>query len=135
MNIEMISNSFWLAYGVRYSQPGKALASYIEYNFRHTTHSFQRAAQRGLDNRKISAILEYGETYSRQGLTYYVLGEHNTPSHLKKELEKIKNSVVVLASDSGVVLTCYRTANGHKHIKSKQKNIRAVRFPGDKAAA
>jgi hypothetical protein len=123
MDIDMISNSFRLEYGVRYTMPNKALASYIQYNFRHTTHSFQRAAQRGLDNKKISAILEYGESYFKQGLTYYVLGEHNIPSHLKKELEKIKNSVVVVISDSGVVLTCYRTSNGHKHIKSKQKSL------------
>jgi hypothetical protein len=125
MDIEMISNSRWLAYGVRYPKPDKAPASYIQYSFRHTAHSFQRAAQRGLDNKKISAILEYGESYFKQGLTYYVLGEHNIPSHLKKELEKVKNSVVIVRSDCGVVLTCYRTSNGHKHIKLKPKSLAA----------
>jgi hypothetical protein len=130
MNIEMISNNVWLAYGVRYAMPGKALASYIQCSFYHTTHSFQRAAQRGLDNRKISAILEYGESYFKQGLTYYVLGEHNIPFNLKKELEKVKNSVVVVGSDSGVVLTCYRTSHGHRHIKTKSKSLAGRHFKG-----
>jgi hypothetical protein len=122
MNIEMISNSFWLAYAVRYDQPHEPTPGSMQFNFSHTTHSFVRAAQRGLDNKKISAIIEYGESYCKQGLTYYVLGTQNVPAHLKKSLEKVKNSVVVVCNDS-VVLTCYRTARGHRQIKAKGKTL------------
>lgn len=122
MHIEMIDNSFRLEYAVHYQLPDELVDRSMQFHFRHSNHSFTRAAQRGLDNKKISAVLEFGESYCKQGLTYYVLGEHNIPEHLKKSLEKIKNSVVVVNSNS-CLLTCYRTARGHKRIKAKNKTL------------
>ncbi len=41
----------------------------IEFTFEHTEHSYLRARQRGINNQKIVAALQYGENVYKQGLT------------------------------------------------------------------
>jgi hypothetical protein len=91
--------------------------------FRHTKHSFQRAAQRGINLKKVSPVLEYGESYFKQGLIYYILGENNIPKSLSKERKKLRNLVVIVAGDSNQVITCYRSNNPFKNIKTKSKRL------------
>lgn len=92
-------------------------------NFRHTKHSFLRAAQRGIDNEKITTALEFGDNFFKQGLIYYVLGENNMPDRYKKESKKLLNTVVVVSGDSNEVITCYRSKNPFKHLKKKSKKL------------
>lgn len=91
--------------------------------FRHSRHSFIRAAQRGIDNDKISATLKFGDNFFKQGLIYYVLGENNIPESLSKESKKLQNTVVVVSGDSDEVITCYRSKNPFKHLKKKSKQL------------
>ena len=96
----------------------------VELKFEHSTHSFQRASQRGLNTNKISIALEYGECFFKQGLIYYVLGERNLPKHLSKcERQQFKNIVVVVAGDENKVITCYRSNNPFKNIRLKSKSL------------
>lgn len=101
----------------------KTSSKYIDFNFRHTQHSFLRAAQRGINQRKIKAALQYGESIYKQGLIYFILGECNIPDTLIKEKEKLKNTVVVVSGKSNEVITCYRSANPFKYIKHKSKKL------------
>ena len=96
---------------------------YIDFNFKHTQHSFIRASQRGINSSKINAALQYGESVYKQGLIYFILGEHNIPDSLIKEKEKLKNTVVVVSGDSNEVITCYRSPNPFKNIKLKSKRL------------
>ena len=123
MEIEIIRHYRYLNYAVHYRRPDEFLCNFIRFNFRHTRHSSKRAAQRGFTADKIIAALEYGESYYKQGLEYYVLGENDIPEGLYKQREKLKNTVVVVDGNTGTVLTCYRSANPHKHIKRKQKQL------------
>ena len=90
--------------------------------FSHSQHSFKRANQRNISSRNISEVIEYGKAFFKQGLVFYVLGEHNLPKSLNQN-DKSKNIVVIIAGDSNTILTCYRSKNPYKHIKKKQKTL------------
>lgn len=94
-----------------------------QMKFEHTEHSFNRSVQRGIDSKKISAAIEYGEDFYKQGMVYYILGEKNIPETLEKERNSLKNIVVIISGDSNKVITCYRSKNPFKHIKTKSKRL------------
>lgn len=96
---------------------------FIDFSFKHTHHSFLRAAQRGITQRKIKAALQYGESIYKQGLIYFILGESNIPDSLIKEKDKLKNTVVIVSGNSNEVITCYRSADPYRNIKHKSKKL------------
>jgi hypothetical protein len=89
--------------------------------FEHSAHSYIRASQRGIDGDKLSVALLYGEVFNKQGLIYYVLGEHNIPDILAREKNRLANTIVVVAGDTNKIITCYRSRHPFKHIKNKSK--------------
>ena len=92
--------------------------------FNHSYHSFKRANERNINPENISDVIEYGKAFFKQGLVFYVLGEHQLPDELiQKGHDKSQNIVVVIAGDSNTILTCYRSKNPFKHIKNKQKYL------------
>ena len=95
----------------------------MEFTFEHTEHSYLRARQRGFNNQKIVATLQYGETVYKQGLIYFILGENNIPDSLCKKKEQLKNIVVIVSGDSNQVITCYRSANPFKNIRTKSEKL------------
>ena len=95
----------------------------IEFTFEHTEHSYLRARQRGFNTQKIIATLQYGENVYKQGLIYYILGENNIPDSLSKQKEQLKNTVVIVSGDSNQVITCYRSANPFKNIRTKSEKL------------
>ena len=95
----------------------------ITFNFKHTQHSFLRSAQRGINNKKIAVALQYGENIFKQGLIYYILGENNIPDSLCKQKEQLKNTIVIVSGDSNQVITCYRSANPFKNIRTKSEKL------------
>ncbi|WP_452228972.1 DUF4258 domain-containing protein [Lacinutrix sp. MEBiC02404] len=93
-------------------------------SFNHSKHSFKRANERNINHENISDVIEYGKAFFKQGLVFYVLGEHQLPDALiQKGHDKSQNIIVVIAGDSNTILTCYRSKNPFKHIKKKQKNL------------
>lgn len=95
----------------------------VEFTFKHTDHSFQRACQRGINQVKIIAALQFGETVYKQGLIYYILGENNIPESLSRNRKQLKNTVVIVAGDSNQVITCYRSPNPFKNIRLKSERL------------
>ena len=97
--------------------------------FNHSYHSLKRANERNINPQNISDVIEYGKAFFKQGLVFYVLGEHQLPDALiQKGRSKSQNIVVVIAGDSNTILTCYRSKNPFKHIKHKQKHL-SNRYP------
>lgn len=95
----------------------------MELVFEHTKHSYLRSRQRGFSKQKIAAALQYGESIYKQGLIYFVLGENNIPDSLFMHKELLKNTVVIVSGDSNQVITCYRSANPFKNIRTKSKRL------------
>lgn len=93
-----------------------------QYQFTHTLHSAERASQRGIGNEQLALALAYGETYHKQGLIFYVLGEKNLPTNLRRT-QNVRNIIVVVNGDTGQVLTCYRNPDPHKYIRLKPKRL------------
>lgn len=89
----------------------------------HTVHSKARAAQRCIDMQRIDTVVTYGKSVSKQGLIFMYIGKDQVPMHLARQRDKYANTVVVLAGDSGTVITCYRCPNPAKHLRQKQKNL------------
>lgn len=103
----------------------------VSFQFRHSEHSFKRSAQRGIENTKILAALQYGEVIYKQGLLYHVLGEKDIPAHLLKLKDRIKDTVVIVSGRSNQIITCYRRHRPFKYIRNKSKQL----FKGFKEAA
>ncbi|SOD96430.1 hypothetical protein [Spirosoma fluviale] len=93
-----------------------------QYQFRHTHHSLERASQRSIGKEQLALALAYGETYHKQGLIFYVLGEKKLPAALCRKINA-RNIVVVVNGDSGQILTCYRNPDPHKYIRLKTKRL------------
>lgn len=95
----------------------------IEFTFEHTQHSYLRARQRGFNHQKIVAALQFGENVYKQGLIYFILGEKNIPISLSKQKEQLKNTVVIVSGESNKIITCYRSANAFKNIRTKSEKL------------
>jgi hypothetical protein len=91
--------------------------------FEHTNHSLYRSDQRGISKSKISITLEYGTTFFKQGIIYYILSKKDIPNFLTKDKSHLKNTVVIVSGDSNQVLTCYRSSNPLKNMKHKSKEF------------
>jgi len=77
----------------------------IDFNFRHSNHSFKRCSQRGIDKDKISIAITHGECVYKQGLIYFILGEHNIPGSLQKDNSRLKNIVVLVSGKTNEIIT------------------------------
>jgi len=95
----------------------------MEYQLMHSSHSKVRSKQRGITNEAIAIATEFGTCYYGQGLNFYVLGKKEVPNHLKKYSSKFENTIIVVASDTNKVITCYRNSNPHNWIKHKRKDL------------
>ena len=95
----------------------------VKFHFKHTRHSHLRACQRSIGSLKINTALQYGTSVYKQGLIYFILGENNIPEALIKQKEQLKNTVVIVAGDSNEVITCYRSANPFKNIRTKSERL------------
>jgi len=95
----------------------------MNFNFKHTRHSFLRASQRGINSNKIAIALQFGDNIYKQGLIYFILGENNIPASLSKDKDKLINTVVVVSGNSNEVITCYRSSNPFRNIRVKSKKL------------
>ena len=102
-------------------------AQSIEVIHTHSRHSHLRACQRSLNRDKITIVLQYGEAVYKQGLVFYILGEKNIPPAFIKRKDTLKNTIVVVSGRSNQLITCYRSSNPFKNIKTKSKKL-SVRY-------
>ena len=93
---------------------------YGSYHIAHTSHSRTRASQRGINDKLIPYVLEFGEFFRKQGLRFYAVAMKHLPKHMDHHLrEKLNNLVVVMSGDSNDIITCYKANNAVKHVQRK----------------
>lgn len=95
----------------------------MDFSIQLSRHALKRSSQRGIDSYKLALALEYGEVFMKQGLMYYVLGENNLPDSISANSNHVKNIVVVCNSQTGEVITCYRSSTAFSRIKHKSKRL------------
>jgi hypothetical protein len=95
----------------------------MDFSIQLSRHAVKRSSQRGIDSYKLALALEYGEMFMKQGLIYYVLGEKNLPESLSANSNNVKNIVLVCNSQTGEVITCYRSSRAFSRIKHKSKRL------------
>jgi hypothetical protein len=97
----------------------------FEYPVSHSLHSRYRADQRGISVEHIQEALNYSISYFKQGLIFHIVKNKLLPDKLNKEIRrKIKNLVIIIAGDSGTIITCYRSKNAMHDIKKKSKVLK-----------
>lgn len=98
-----------------------------EFKMTLSKHSNERINQRCISREAIEIAMIYGEEFFKQGLIFHVVGETNVPELVDPQLKKkCKNLVVVVAGDSGEIITSYRNKNPFRHIKKKSKRLRTM---------
>jgi hypothetical protein len=88
------------------------------YLVKHTRHSQTRSSQRGINNRIITLAIEYGRPILKYGLEFYVMSHKAQPHHSEDKDIKLKNTVVIL-SENGQIVTCYKGSNAFKKLQRK----------------
>lgn len=96
-----------------------------EYRFAWslTNHCETRMAQRGLTYEHVLMAMEYGRMVFKQGLTFYVVTRRSLPKGLDSSLASKLDNLVVVVSEDGAVITCYKSKNGIKHIRRKSNHL------------
>lgn len=92
-----------------------------EFEFTHSSHSMERAAQRGINNLRLTLALVHGISIRKQGYEFCILGVDRIPDEFLKFKAQLKNTVVVMDGDSDTLVTCYRSKDPYKHIRKKSK--------------
>jgi len=95
---------------------------YMDYLL--SKHLLTRMDQRGISKDMLEIILLYGKTIFKEGLTYYYMTYKNLPETMSNQLRDRMNNIVLVVDDSSsLILTAYRSRNGLKHVKKKQKRL------------
>lgn len=102
----------------------KEMTPIVEFDVVLSQHSEERSIKRSISEQAIKIALIYGDTFYKQGLVYYVMGEKNVPELVHPQVrKKCKNLVVIASGDDHTVVTMYRSKNPFRHIKSKPKRL------------
>ena len=95
---------------------------YVEYS--KTRHFEKRICQRNFEDDLIKTVFDYGKTFFKQGLIFYVLGKNNLPKNLPNQKRKrYKDVIVVVCGDTSQIITAYRSKKPFKHVKKKQNRL------------
>ena len=89
----------------------------------HSVHSYQRSSQRGIRTLWIKTVIQQGRVVYRQGYKFFFMTDKELCYYDPEMQERLRNLVVVLASDSNRVVTCYKNRNAVKRIKRKNKRL------------
>ena len=119
---------------VKYSKPSKnelnllmkTTKGYRKLSWELTKHASQRISQRMRNYKAIMLVMDYGKVIFKQGLTYYIATKKCFPKGFDNSLLSELNNTVVVASDDGANITCYKNAGSLKHIMKKQCRLAAA---------
>jgi len=91
-----------------------------------TNHAQKRISQRAKNYESILITIEYGECLFKQNLCFYIATNKSLPKHIDPKLRNAALNTVVVVSNDGAIITCYKCASGLKKIK--KKSARLYRF-------
>ena len=83
-------------------------------------HARKRMAQRGIGQEALAMVLRYGRRVHAAGAWFVFLGYRDVPARLRRELEALVGTTVVLDPTGHLVLTCYRNRGASRLIRRKQ---------------
>jgi hypothetical protein len=85
-----------------------------------TRHFLERASQRGLRPHVLDFILVFGVGTHAAGATSWTVLEHALPADLRgTELARRARDWIVVETDEGWLLTCYRRTNAGRFLREK----------------
>ena len=67
--------------------------------------------------------LEYGECIFKQNLCFYVATNKSLPKQIDSKLRDAALNIIVVVSNDGSIITCYKSAKGIKTLKKKSKRL------------
>jgi|SaaInlStandDraft_1057018.scaffolds.fasta_scaffold240988_1 hypothetical protein len=88
-----------------------------------TNHAQKRISQRAKNYDCILIALEYGECIFKQNLCFYVATNKSLPKQIDSKLRDAALNTVVVVSNDGSIITCYKSAKGIKTLKKKSKRL------------
>ncbi len=89
-------------------------------------HFRERQAKRGLREQVLEFLLTFGTEIKKAGARFYVLYDRQYDGGAERNLWELARHWVVVVSDDGCLLTCYRGRNVHHHINRKSKIDRSA---------
>ena len=104
----------------------KTTHGYRKLSWEITKHARKRISQRFRNYKAVMIVMEYGEVIFKQGLTYYIATKNCFPKNFDNSLLCELNNTVVVASDDGSIITCYKNVGSLKNIMKKQCRLAAV---------
>ena len=98
----------------------KSTRGYRKLSWEITKHARKRISQRVRNYQAVMYVMEFGQVVFKQGLTYYIATKKCFPKHFDKSLLSELANTVVVASNDGAIITCYKNTGSLKHIMKKQ---------------
>jgi len=116
---------------VKYSKASEYEMNYLmktTHGFRKlswviTKHARKRISQRVRNYEAVMLVMDYGKVIFKQGLTYYIATKKCFPKGFDNSLLSELNNTVVVASDDGAIITCYKNSGSLKHIMKKRSRL------------
>jgi len=98
----------------------KSTRGYRKLSWEITKHARKRISQRVRNYQAVMYVMEFGQVVFKQGLTYYIATKKCFPKHFDNSLLGELANTVVVASNDGAIITCYKNSGSLKHIMKKQ---------------
>lgn len=96
----------------------------------HTVHSRQRAAQRGLSEKEIEYVFQFGSRFHREGaLIYYLRNQDVPPCDRRKDWPmQLVGTALIVDRDGRTLLTTWRNRRRGLKIIRKKPTYRCSTF-------
>lgn len=94
--------------------------------WKQSFHAQKRASQRGFTYTDILMAMDFAETYSKQGLLYYVVLKKKLPKSVPSKIQEKLNNMVIITNGEGELITCYKSDKASKNIRKKRKNLSKI---------
>ena len=101
----------------------KTTMGYRNLSWELTKHASKRISQRMRNYKAIMLVMDYGKVIFKQGCTFYIATKKSFPRSFDKSLLRELINTVVVTSNDGAILTCYKNEKSLKHIMKKQKYL------------
>lgn len=92
-------------------------------NIQLSNHAAKRVSQRGIEPAVIAEIVQYGTRIYKQGFVFHFMPKADIQLYYHKDDRKRFESVIVLTSQDGCVVTTYRNPDAVGEIKRKSKRL------------
>lgn len=108
----------WLSTG----SPMKTTNQTNNMTYISTHHCSERMSQRGITPMMVEKGFEIGHAIQKQGLDMIVVRKKDIPQGMNRQLAGRLNGLVLLVSESNVVLTAYKNSKtASRDLKKKDK--------------